>query len=66
MPRSANMPASKPVAGKRQVLTLAQLSAYDDILTDALVDHVGVSHDDGLTTLALKLICAGILLDDNP
>ncbi|KAH8902484.1 hypothetical protein BR93DRAFT_887166 [Coniochaeta sp. PMI_546] len=29
---------STPVA-KRQQLTLAQLAAYDDILTDALVDH---------------------------
>ncbi|ATY64938.1 SET domain [Cordyceps militaris] len=36
------MPPSKKVAPnpKRHVLTLAQLSAYDDILTDALVDHV--------------------------
>jgi hypothetical protein len=25
---------------KKQRLTLAQLTAYDDILTDALVDHV--------------------------
>ncbi|KAM3439277.1 hypothetical protein MY4824_002806 [Beauveria thailandica] len=33
------MPPSK-VTAKRHVLTLAQLSAYDDILTDALVDHV--------------------------
>ncbi|EJP62698.1 histone-lysine N-methyltransferase set9 [Beauveria bassiana ARSEF 2860] len=33
------MPPLK-VTAKRHVLTLAQLSAYDDILTDALVDHV--------------------------
>jgi hypothetical protein len=26
---------------KKHQLTLAQLAAYDDILTDALVDHVG-------------------------
>lgn len=25
---------------KKQPLTLAQISTYDDILTDALVDHV--------------------------
>jgi hypothetical protein len=25
---------------KRRQLTLAQLAAYDDILTDALIDHV--------------------------
>lgn len=33
MPRAATL-------SKRPQLTLAQLSAYDDILTDALVDHV--------------------------
>ncbi|KAG4425619.1 hypothetical protein IFR04_001316 [Cadophora malorum] len=31
---------SQPVSPKKQRLTLAQLAAYDDILTDALVDHV--------------------------
>jgi hypothetical protein len=31
---------SKPLTPTRQRLTLAQLAAYDDILTDALVDHV--------------------------
>lgn len=36
------MPAkAAPVASKKQPLTLAQLTAYDDILTDAMVDHVG-------------------------
>jgi hypothetical protein len=30
----------KLVAQKKERLTLAQLMAYDDILTDALVDHV--------------------------
>ncbi|KAM5351063.1 hypothetical protein ACJ41O_003786 [Fusarium nematophilum] len=34
------MPPSKAAAPKKQRLTLAQISAYDDILTDALVDHV--------------------------
>ncbi|KJZ74908.1 hypothetical protein HIM_05639 [Hirsutella minnesotensis 3608] len=35
------MPSNKAApASKRQRLTLAQLAAYDDILTDALVDHV--------------------------
>ncbi|CAI4217617.1 unnamed protein product [Parascedosporium putredinis] len=32
------LPPRKPA--QKQALTLAQLSAYDDILTDALVDHV--------------------------
>ncbi|CAM1505092.1 Fc.00g107290.m01.CDS01 [Cosmosporella sp. VM-42] len=34
------MSRSKSTGVKRQPLTLAQLAAYDDILTDALVDHV--------------------------
>ncbi|KAK7427182.1 histone lysine methyltransferase Set9 [Neonectria magnoliae] len=34
------MPPPNSAAAKRQRLTLSQLSAYDDILTDALVDHV--------------------------
>lgn len=34
------MPPNSTAAAKRQPLTLAQLSTYDDILTDALVDHV--------------------------
>lgn len=28
---------------KKNQLTLAQLAAYDDILTDALVDHVSIA-----------------------
>ncbi|KAI1370145.1 hypothetical protein F4677DRAFT_451693 [Hypoxylon crocopeplum] len=34
------MPPSPSTALKKQQITLAQLSSYDDILTDALVDHV--------------------------
>ncbi|KAF4977035.1 hypothetical protein FZEAL_6397 [Fusarium zealandicum] len=34
------MPPSQNMAAKKQRITLAQVSAYDDILTDALVDHV--------------------------
>ncbi|KAK7221293.1 hypothetical protein V2G26_009296 [Clonostachys chloroleuca] len=34
------MGRSQPVPAKKQALTLAQLAAYDDISTDALVDHV--------------------------
>ncbi|KAI0882045.1 uncharacterized protein GGS22DRAFT_53959 [Annulohypoxylon maeteangense] len=33
------MPPKPPTALKKQQITLAQLSSYDDILTDALVDH---------------------------
>jgi hypothetical protein len=49
---------SQPPAKQR--LTLAQLAAYDDILTDALVDHVR-----GLSAQANghNLISVGILLD---
>ncbi|KAK4041092.1 hypothetical protein C8A01DRAFT_45640 [Parachaetomium inaequale] len=34
------MPRTPTLASKKQPLTFAQLAAYDDILTDALVDHV--------------------------
>jgi hypothetical protein len=34
------MPPAK-AAAKKQPLTLGQISQYDDILTDALVDRVG-------------------------
>ncbi|GAB1319945.1 histone lysine methyltransferase Set9 [Madurella fahalii] len=33
------MPRTSAATSKKQPLTLAQLAAYDDILTDALVDH---------------------------
>ncbi|KAI1092375.1 hypothetical protein F5B19DRAFT_206619 [Rostrohypoxylon terebratum] len=33
------MPPKVPAAFKKQQITLSQLSSYDDILTDALVDH---------------------------
>ncbi|OTA60711.1 hypothetical protein K449DRAFT_332103 [Hypoxylon sp. EC38] len=33
------MPPNQSTALKKQQITLAQLSSYDDILTDALVDH---------------------------
>ena len=38
MARSKKDP--KPLTPIRKRLTLAQLAAYDDVLTDALVDHV--------------------------
>ncbi|KAM0498497.1 hypothetical protein ACHAP8_006119 [Fusarium lateritium] len=34
------MPPSQTAGNKKPRMTLAQVSAYDDILTDALVDHV--------------------------
>ncbi|RGP58926.1 histone-lysine n-methyltransferase set9 [Fusarium longipes] len=34
------MPPSQSATNKKPRMTLAQVSAYDDILTDALVDHV--------------------------
>lgn len=36
------MAPSQNAAAKKHRLTLAQISAYDDILTDALVDHVSI------------------------
>ncbi|MCJ1448881.1 MAG: Histone-lysine N-methyltransferase set9 [Stictis urceolatum] len=38
MPRKAK--ESTPLPAKRERLTLSQLASYDDILTDALIDHV--------------------------
>ena len=35
--------SSKNTLAKRERLTLSQLASYDDILTDALVDHVRIS-----------------------
>lgn len=37
------MPPSKAAAAKRKPLTLTQLASYDDILTDALIDHVRIA-----------------------
>lgn len=34
------MPPKAAKPAKKHALNLAQLSAYDDILTDALIDHV--------------------------
>jgi histone-lysine N-methyltransferase SUV420H len=31
---------SSPAAERRERLTLAKLASYDDVATDALVDHV--------------------------
>jgi histone-lysine N-methyltransferase SUV420H len=36
-------PKAAGATAKKQRLTLSQLAAYDDILTDALVDHVSLS-----------------------
>lgn len=35
---------TKASAAKKRPLTLGQLASYDDILTDALVDHVRFFH----------------------
>jgi histone-lysine N-methyltransferase SUV420H len=34
------MRTSSPAAERRERLTLAKLASYDDVATDALVDHV--------------------------
>lgn len=65
------MPPSKKPAAKKQPLTLAQLAAYDDILTDALVDHVstfaGITRGAATHITAAKLteLYLGVLLDNN-
>lgn len=39
------MAPSAAAAAKKQSITLKQVQEYDDILTDALVDHVCISLD---------------------
>ena len=51
------MPPSSSAAAKKQPLTLAQLSTYDDILTDALVDHVSDFHSRRFAK-ACRNVCA--------
>lgn len=52
------MPAPKssrasPAVDRRDRLTLAKLASYDDVVTDALVDRVGLSPHS--TSLKLRL-----------
>lgn len=59
--KDATPPETPP---KKDRLTLTQLAGYDDILTDALVDHVRLH----LSTHPYKLksmliICSGVFLD---
>jgi hypothetical protein len=55
---------SQSTSPKKQRLTLAQLAAYDDILTDALVDHV--SHYSSETReIVRSYLFAGLLLDEH-
>lgn len=35
--------SESPASERRERLTLAKLASYDDVATDALVDHVGLS-----------------------
>lgn len=43
------MAPSASSSAKKQALSLAQLSSYDDVLTDALVDRVGANSTEGAT-----------------
>ena len=61
--KDATPPDTPP---KKDRLTLTQLAGYDDILTDALVDHVRLT----LFTLSDKVVtmltnCPGVFLDHN-
>ena len=49
--------SNKDAMAKKDRLTLSQLASYDDILTDALVDHVSAT----ISVLPLWRSCA--LLD---
>lgn len=37
------VPSSSPATERRERLTLDKLASYDDVATDALVDHVRLS-----------------------
>ena len=54
----------KPVVPAKHRLTLRQLSAYDDILTDALVDHVRFCSTYPVPDL-IVLIRIGLFLDNH-
>ena len=61
--KDATPPETPP---KKDRLTLTQLAGYDDILTDALVDHVRLH----LSTRSYKvtpmlITCLGVFLDHN-
>ena len=61
--KDATPPDTPP---KKDRLTLTQLAGYDDILTDALVDHVRLH----LSTRPYKVMpvlinCSGVFLDHN-
>lgn len=51
---------------KRARLTLSQLASYDDILTDALIDHVGSALPLILVWPDTNCSALGLLLGDDP
>ena len=61
------MPRPSGQTAKKDKLTLAQLAAYDDILTDALIDHVRrpAARTFNFETARLTEIYADLLLDDD-
>lgn len=61
--KDATPPDTPP---KKERLTLTQLAGYDDILTDALVDHVRPSRSTHMYVYILMLINdSGVFLDHN-
>ncbi len=59
------MPRAKEVTAppKKERLTLSQLASYDDILTDALVDHVRVQCRPRARHVTVDSYNTGVLLD---
>ena len=64
----------KEANAKKERLTLSQLASYDDILTDALVDHVRIERSNSTVTAVgclffpdcLTYGLLGVLLDHHP
>lgn len=50
--------SSSPATDRRERLTLAKLASYDDVATDALVDHVRVPHRSGANINDTDHLCA--------
>lgn len=50
--------SSSPATDRRERLTLSKLASYDDVATDALVDHVRVPHRSGANINDTDHLCA--------
>lgn len=60
--KDATPPDTPP---KKERLTLTQLAGYDDILTDALVDHARLNLSTRLVLIPMLTNSSGVFLDHN-